>query len=328
MIILEDGAGRKRFERTHPRYVEFTEQGNGLALGGHSRERFTVNYSGVPMRSFFALLAALSALAAGQAAASTTYRLDAMVTSLPGNGFSYPIFTFTNLSSAGVQVDGLSVSNGPPWDWINSGVAGPDGILNPASGTRTLLIGEEASTDQNNGVTASISYSFTGFDSAEFFRFAADPEAPNGGSAVVDVRPFLLQDLLTMTASFAGGPILTGSDWTLELIDPQGSADSDFNQRYHLTLQQTVGGSAVPEPSTWAVMLAGFGMAGMSLRRGRTYRLVEQAPNGQMISEEFPAPDDDSALERAISVADHGIVELWRGAELVRRFEASPQANA
>lgn len=280
------------------------------------------------MRSFFAVLAALSAFAAGQAVAATTYRLDATVTSIAGNGFSYPIFKFSNLSTPGVQVDGLTVSNGPPWDWVNNGVGDPDGILNPAGGTRTLLIGEEASTDQNNGVTASISYSFTGFDSAEFFRFAADPEASNGGSAVIDVRPFLLQDLLTITAQFTGGPTLTGSDWTLELIDPQGDPDADFNQRYHLSLQQTVGGSAVPEPSTWAAMLAGFGIAGASLRRGRTYRLVERTPTGETLTEEFPAPDDDSALERALSVADSGMIELWRGAELVQRFEARPHALA
>lgn len=86
--------------------------------------------------------------------------------------------------------------------------------------------------------------------------------------------------------------------------------------------------SRLPEPSTWAAMLAGFGLAGASLRRGRTYRLVERTANGRTLTEEFPAPDDDSALERALSVADHGVVELWRGGELVQRFEARSDAHA
>ena len=86
--------------------------------------------------------------------------------------------------------------------------------------------------------------------------------------------------------------------------------------------------SRLPEPTTWAAMLAGFGIAGASLRRGRMYRLVEQYVDGTLHSEEFPAPDDDSALERALSVADGGVIEVWRGAELVRRLEARPHIHA
>jgi len=86
--------------------------------------------------------------------------------------------------------------------------------------------------------------------------------------------------------------------------------------------------SRLPEPTTWAAMLAGFGIAGASLRRGRMYRLVEHYVDGTLHSEEFPAPDDDSALERALSVADGGVIEVWRGAELVRRLEARPHVHA
>ena len=76
----------------------------------------------------------------------------------------------------------------------------------------------------------------------------------------------------------------------------------------------------VPEPSTWAMMIMGFGAAGMMVRRrreGLAYRLVEALPEGRRLEEEFAAPDDNSALARAASVAA-GDFQLWRGDVLVR----------
>lgn len=86
--------------------------------------------------------------------------------------------------------------------------------------------------------------------------------------------------------------------------------------------------SRLPEPGVWAAMLTGFGIAGAQLRRGRVYRLVERHVDGTTHSEDFPAPDDDSALERALSVADGGVIEVWRGAELVSRLEPARHINA
>jgi hypothetical protein len=82
--------------------------------------------------------------------------------------------------------------------------------------------------------------------------------------------------------------------------------------------------AAVPEPATWAMMVLGFGGAGALLRRrggGRTYRLVERAPDGRTVTEEFRAPDDASAVSRAQAVAEGPLVEVWRGATLVQRYE-------
>ena len=84
--------------------------------------------------------------------------------------------------------------------------------------------------------------------------------------------------------------------------------------------------SPLPSPATWAMMLAGFGMAGAMLRRGQLYRLVEHAANGDTQTEEFHAPDDKSAIERALSVAEGVRLELWRGDELVQRMDAPAQA--
>lgn len=78
--------------------------------------------------------------------------------------------------------------------------------------------------------------------------------------------------------------------------------------------------SGLPDPSAWAMLILGFGAAGVMIRRQpreATYRLEEAAPEGGMLTEEFSAPDDPSALSRAASVVD-GDFKLWRGDVLVQ----------
>ena len=73
--------------------------------------------------------------------------------------------------------------------------------------------------------------------------------------------------------------------------------------------------SRLPAPSTWAMMIMGFGAAGAMMRRRQdevTYRLEECAPYGGLLTEEFAAPDDEAALNRAASVVS-GDFKLWRG---------------
>lgn len=218
---------------------------------------------------FAAPAAAVLFLTATPSAAATVYKMDVTVRSEPAGIFSAPILTFTNLSSAGVQVGDVAVSDGPPWDYVLD-LGGAYAIVNPAGGSRSITKGVEAGFDQNDGGSTVVSYALTGFDPGEFFRFALDPEGPGGMSAVVDIRPWLTGDLLKITAGFAGGPTLSGSDWTLEYVDPLGDLAADSNQVYRLTLQQTVSDSgAVPEPASWALMILGFGLGGAALRRQR-----------------------------------------------------------
>jgi hypothetical protein len=223
------------------------------------------------MRRVLAGLALAAGLSVTASASAGVYRLEVTATSVQGVEFSSPIFTFYNLSSAGLQVSGVGVSDGPPWDWISTGPA-PYGVTNPAGGSRTLLEGQESPVDQNEGiVSAAVRYSLTGFDPGEVFSFSPDPEASNGGAAVIDIRPWLDQDLLRVTASFAGGPgaTLTGTNWTLEYIDPQADHGLDGNQRYRLVLEQSFVDAGVPEPASWALMIIGMGLAGATLRRQR-----------------------------------------------------------
>lgn len=220
------------------------------------------------MRHLLGGLAIAGALAVAPSAASAQVSIDVTVRSETGVGFSAPIFTFRNLSNPAYLVTNVSVVGGYPWDWVYQGPSGsPYEILNPAGGTRTLLEGEEATVDQNNGCTGNISYGLTSFNAGDTFRFSADPEGGGCGSAVIDVRPGLTSGTLGISATFSNGMILSGSTWVQELIDPLGNPNADSNQLYRLTLSAAVG--AVPEPATWAMMILGFGAAGTALRRRR-----------------------------------------------------------
>lgn len=52
------------------------------------------------------------------------------------------------------------------------------------------------------------------------------------------------------------------------------------------------------------------------------YLLVERSRDGRRVAEDFPAPDDASAIERAREVSTHD-AELWCGGRLVARWTAA-----
>ena len=66
-------------------------------------------------------------------------------------------------------------------------------------------------------------------------------------------------------------------------------------------------------------MLAmGFGAASSALGRGELcYRLVERCDDGGLMIEEFTAPNDEIARERALDVAEDERFQLWRGESLI-----------
>lgn len=85
-------------------------------------------------------------------------------------------------------------------------------------------------------------------------------------------------------------------------------------------LTATSPSSPLPDPSVWAMLIVGFGGAGVMMRRQRremTYRLEEHGPEGRILTEDFAAPDDDAAYCRAASVVT-GEFKLWRGDVLIR----------
>ena len=188
-------------------------------------------------RPIVALLVAGIVASSADAAIITT-RLDATAVSIPGNSFSAPVFRYDNTSSPGIAITSIRMSGGAPWDWV---LLGPVGTQTenfiPAGGTRSLVEGEERTNDGNNGCTSGITYDYTSFDPGDFAGYTVDPETPGCGSAVIDVRPFLRGDLITITATFSDGLTLSGSDWVEELIDPMGSRTDADNQRFRLVVQ-------------------------------------------------------------------------------------------
>lgn len=109
------------------------------------------------------------------------------------------------------------------------------------------------------------STSVSGLTEADFLRL--DPNDPLAAPAGTGL-------------DFGGGTIRFGfeiSPFGVTLTD--GSPATGLTVSYHyvdnlkITLNTRDGVAAVPEPSTWAVMILGFGVAGAGLRRRRT-RLV------------------------------------------------------
>ena len=153
-----------------------------------------------------------------------------------------------------------------------------------------------------------------------------------------------------------------GAIWSLEYLDPfnvdaskrtraiSGNSEIDSEITSDITWAQGFNGTTraralishvgtepgtqnmvtggVPEPTTWALMLAGFGLAGAALRRPQTYRLVEIAADGATASETFRADDDQSALAQALGVAEGLAIEVWRGRSLIHSCEGRRTAAA
>lgn len=59
----------------------------------------------------------------------------------------------------------------------------------------------------------------------------------------------------------------------------------------------------------------------MSVDCDPTYTLIERLLNGEVLTEQFLAQDDQDAIERVADILDGGGAELWHGPVLVRAWE-------
>jgi hypothetical protein len=150
------------------------------------------------------------------------------------------------------------------------------------------------------------------------FTFAPNIMLTQGASYVATVtnRPFNVGLGGSGSGTMARGTASTG--FTFTGGDPTASS-SWCTSGCALSAQFTanfapVGGGPVPEPAAWALMILGFGAAGAAVRsRKHRYKLVERYSDGRVQVEEFIAPSDAVAVERAMSVAETGALEVWRG---------------
>jgi hypothetical protein len=121
---------------------------------------------------------------------------------------------------------------------------------------------------------------------------------------------FTISGRITSPTTFSGGA-----------VDQFTIGSSDGQQQLELT------SGGVPEPASWALMISGFGLAGVALRR-RSYRLIEIAADGTRLTEMFAADNDEAAVAQAASVAEGVGFEVWRSERLVRRHQTTGMSPA
>lgn len=119
-----------------------------------------------------------------------------------------------------------------------------------------------------------------GSDALEYFSHDADFTASPATNAFLYVRMDSLRDLLNKADFSSYSTInLTASDnatGKVQIANPTAFAPSTFADLSVTTISASVN-SAVPEPATWMMMIAGFGVAGAALRRQRAKATIRFA---------------------------------------------------
>lgn len=133
---------------------------------------------------------------------------------------------------------------------------------------------------------AAVTYSFSGFGGQIGFTFVSDDYITSQRSFTFTDDPFCISQSLVCTAVFFP-PDLAGyfeDTLAIETLAPGGFASQSFfyfatgafsapgvyadaffgDGRGRMTVS---GAPTVPEPSTWALLIGGFGLAGAALRR-------------------------------------------------------------
>lgn len=180
--------------------------------------------------------------------------------------FSFPAFTFTNISGAGIGITSISMDDGSAtqlWDYVS--------LESASAGIGyTLTSGDRV---RNSGWHSTIAYTFTGFDSTKTFGFSLDPDTLRSGTGnIVDARPYVFNAGTpgTATATFSNGQATT-LNWSNRIqgtFDPlRVGADATDLRNIYYEISGTQITAAVPEPETYTMMLAGLGLVGVMARR-------------------------------------------------------------
>ena len=187
----------------------------------------------------------------------------------------------------------LAVSSAQAMTFVSYGTALPAGeTLITDFSTSAGLTGGTLVTGSVGGVTAAPAYSATTFDTAQYLSVPGGQTATLTFAPETEVSIYVgsLDTYNTLSFGGPGGVTFTGS----QLGAISGAADgnqtaANTNGRFifdfsapvtSATFSSTsnafevasVAGIAVPEPSTWALMLVGFGMAGATVRGSRRQR--------------------------------------------------------
>ncbi len=187
---------------------------------------------------------------AAVAAASPAAADGGLTFQIVGDTFSQP-FTISNTSTGGETVVGFGISLISPFgfDTVNGGFGFDNSVaFNPAGGSAATT-GYTGPSSFADGVT-SLAFTFANFAVGESFVWDIDVDSPSQATVFGN-------ELIGSTgyADFSNG--LRG----LGVFQALGTNGSQF---VITTFTPTPG---VPEPASWAMMIAGVGLAGGALRR-------------------------------------------------------------
>jgi hypothetical protein len=217
----------------------------------------------------------LSVVCLPQALAAPTYGFSVRMSGWPDStesyAFAFPAFTFTNLSSPGITITSLSMSDGGGvagglWDYVGGETAS-------AGVGYTLTQGDY---NNDSGWSSTIAYSLTGLDSGKLMSFYLDPDTLHGGTGnVVDARPYVFAGG-TAQATFSNGEsiLLTWNNPAFFSFDPlrlpNASPSDNRNIYYEMSqiITPTDPQQDLPVPGTLYLLGLGLlGLAGVRLAR-------------------------------------------------------------
>lgn len=153
----------------------------------------------------------------------------------------------------------LQATNGGHWNTISDGAIFPFFALSVSEcGTRT----GDMSLSLNNGAASVFSTSENGISNS----------CAHVGTNTVALTNGLQFDKFVMTYSLltavdSGDNTLAIGSTSTSLLPWPGQSPEMYSPS---VISYTAGTGGVPEPASWALMIAGFGLAGATLRRRRT----------------------------------------------------------
>lgn len=110
-----------------------------------------------------------------------------------------------------------------------------------------------------------LGFDTTGFDFNDYFKI----NSLNGGDVTSPPAP-LMTGITIFGIHFGGGSVLGNATAFYKFDAGQGTSLIPFDTKGSsgwVLYQTGGGGDVVPEPATWAMLLAGFGLTGFALRR-------------------------------------------------------------
>ena len=140
------------------------------------------------------------------------------------------------------------------------------GLQQNGSSVNALIIGTNSGTDT---VTLSFATPVASFGGGLNYSLRFSDNLPDGADPVIAAYDASNQ-LIASYDLFALAPISTpgATDaFAFRGIDGGGTAIASFTLSGGYLIIAGVDGGTVPEPATWALMVAGFGLVGMAVRR-------------------------------------------------------------